>query len=91
MPLSLYSAWLPMRIYGGNGSGASILSPHLSTTYQLPQNHHARLSQHLNFGLNRLHSNNLAHCDIQQNNVTDSEDDGSVSPLQDLSKSQQGK
>lgn len=91
MPLSFYSTWLPMRMYG-SGSGGPILPPHLSAAYTTPQNHAAQLSNHLNFSLNNIHNNAyLANRDAQQNIMTDSDDDGSLSPVQDLSKSQHGK
>ncbi|XP_066603017.1 homeobox protein GBX-1 [Prorops nasuta] len=56
MPLGLYGAWLPMRIYGGGGSGASACVPmlpmHASPAgggggYSHQDMHQTRLAQHL--------------------------------------------
>ncbi|XP_033232067.1 homeobox protein unplugged [Belonocnema kinseyi] len=95
VPLSLYSAWLPMRVYGGNASSGPVLPPQLSATYPSQQNHQSQFSHHLNFGLNHLQGAAYpGHRASQQStNLTDSEDERSLSPaspIHDLSKSQQG-
>ncbi|XP_063977817.1 homeobox protein unplugged-like [Diachasmimorpha longicaudata] len=91
MPLSLYSAWLPMRMYGGSVPGGPILPPHLSASYPAHQGHQAQLPHHLNLSLNHLHGAAYpGHRDVQPSGLTDSEDEGSLSPVQDLSKSQHG-
>ncbi|KAK0163248.1 hypothetical protein PV327_006952 [Microctonus hyperodae] len=88
MPLSLYSAWLPMRIYGGDGaSSGPILPPHPSATYPSHQNHQLNP---LRLGLNHLSGAAYpGHRDsFHTTSMTDSEeDDGSLSPVQYLSKS----
>ncbi|KAI4479824.1 hypothetical protein M0802_014352 [Mischocyttarus mexicanus] len=101
VPLSLYGAWLPMRMYGGGGgtaSGVPMLPPHSSVSYPSHQDlHHNRLTQHLGVGSNHLQGTaypNTFHRSINQRgstSFTDSDDDGSIdsppSPVHDLSKS----
>ena len=83
-----------MRMYGGNASNGPILSPHLSATYPSQQSHQNQLSQHLSLSLNHLQGAAYpGHHASQSANLTDSEDDRSLSPaspIHDLSKSQQG-
>ncbi|XP_015596659.1 homeobox protein GBX-2 [Cephus cinctus] len=94
MPLGLYSAWLPMRMYGGSATGSAILPPHLSASFPSHQNHQNQLSS-LNLNLNHLQGSAYPgqHSNQPGTNLTDSEDDRSlspVSPVHDLSKSQHG-
>ncbi|XP_034938753.1 homeobox protein unplugged-like [Chelonus insularis] len=88
MPLSLYSAWLPMRLYGGDGSSAvgPILPPHPSASY--PSNQISQLSNPLNLGLQHLQGAAYPARDSFQGMTDSEEDDGSLSPVQYLSKSQ---
>ena len=84
-----------MRMYGGNASSGPILPPHLSATYPSQQSHQNQLSQHLSLGLNHLQGAAYPghHASQQSSNLTDSEDDRSLSPaspIHDLSKSQHG-
>lgn len=104
MPLGLYSAWLPMRMYGGGGaSGVPMLPPqHPSAGYPAhPELHQNRLPQ-LSASASG-HSQGyypLDGCRRTANqralsSFTDSEDeDGSIgspaSPAHDLSKSRHG-
>ncbi|KAG7201302.1 hypothetical protein KM043_004078 [Ampulex compressa] len=102
VPLGLYGAWLPMRMYGsGSTSGVPMLPPHSSANYPSHQDlHQGRLSQHLGPGTNHLHGAAYpATCQRTSNqrcstSFTDSEDDGSIdspaSPVHDLSKSRHG-
>ena len=88
MPLNLYNTWLPMRIYGGSVSNGPILPAHLAAaTYP---SRPSQMSQHLNFGVNHtqgvLYPNH--HVTQRDNNLTDSEDDGSTSPASPNFKSQ---
>ncbi|XP_044582174.1 homeobox protein unplugged [Cotesia glomerata] len=104
MPLSLYSAaynWLPMRMHGGDGSitCGPLMPPLPSANYPSHQNSNPLSSNSLNLSLSGLHHHLQGavypgHRDagnINSNAVmTDSEeDDGSLSPVQYLSKSQQ--
>ena len=95
MPLSLYGAWLPMRMYGGGASGGPMLPHHLtSATYPSQQGHQNQLSQHLGLGLNHFQGAAYpGHHDSHRAMIlsTDSDDDGSLSPVHDLTKSQNGK
>ncbi|KAG7201303.1 hypothetical protein KM043_004078 [Ampulex compressa] len=103
VPLGLYGAWLPMRMYGsGSTSGVPMLPPHSSANYPSHQDlHQGRLSQHLGPGTNHLHGAAYpATCQRTSNqrcstSFTDSEDDGSIdspaSPVHDLSKSRHEK
>lgn len=90
MPLSLYSAWLPMRIYSGDGrSSGPILPPRPSITYPSHQNH--QLSSHLSLGVTHLQGAVYPGHDSLHNAMTDSEEDErSLSPVQYLSKTQHG-
>ncbi|XP_008557286.1 homeobox protein GBX-2 [Microplitis demolitor] len=104
MPLSLYSAaynWLPMRIHGGDGgiTCGPLVPPHPSANYPSHQNNHPLSSNGLNLSLTGLQhhlqgaiypGHRDSSCNINNNAVmTDSEeDDGSLSPVQYLSKSQ---
>jgi len=105
VPLGLYSAWLPMRMYGGSGaSGVPMLPPqHPSTGYPAhPELHQNRLSQpsippssHPQ-GYYALDGCRRVTNQRAPSSFTDSEDeDGSVgspaSPAHDLSKSRHGK
>ncbi|XP_012273859.2 homeobox protein GBX-1 [Orussus abietinus] len=95
MPLGLYGAWLPMRMYGGGAPGGPIVPPHLSATYPSHQNHQNHLSHHPGIGLNHLQGAAYpGHLGSQvATNLTDSDDDGSLSPaspVHDLSKGQHG-
>ncbi|XP_014612430.1 PREDICTED: pituitary homeobox homolog Ptx1 [Polistes canadensis] len=105
VPLSLYGAWLPMRMYGGGGgtaSGVPMLPPHSSVSYPSHQDlHQNRLTQHLGVGSNNHLQGaaypNTFHRSINQRgstSFTDSDDDGSIdsppSPVHDLSKSRLG-
>ncbi|KYN35030.1 Homeobox protein GBX-2 [Trachymyrmex septentrionalis] len=104
VPLGLYSAWLPMRMYGGSGaSGVPMLPPqHPSTGYPAhPELHQNRLSQpsvppssHPQ-GYYALDGCRRVTNQRAPSSFTDSEDeDGSVgspaSPAHDLSKSRHG-
>lgn len=103
MPLGLYGAWLPMRMYGSGGaSGVPMLPAHTSASYPSHQDlYQNRLSQHLGSGTNHLQGaayptacqRGLNH--RGSTSFTDSEDDGSIdspaSPAHDLSKSRHGK
>ncbi|XP_012536683.1 homeobox protein GBX-2 [Monomorium pharaonis] len=104
VPLGLYSAWLPMRMYGGNGaSGVPMLPPqHPSAGYPAhPELHQSRLSQpsvppssHPQ-GYYPLDGCRRVTNQRAPSSFTDSEDeDGSVgspaSPAHDLSKSRHG-
>ncbi|XP_011865697.1 PREDICTED: homeobox protein GBX-2 [Vollenhovia emeryi] len=104
VPLGLYSAWLPMRMYGGSGaSGVPMLPPqHPSAGYAAhPELHQSRLSQpsappssHPQ-GYYPLDSCRRVANQRAPSSFTDSEDeDGSVgspaSPAHDLSKSRHG-
>ncbi|XP_071636321.1 uncharacterized protein Unpg [Temnothorax longispinosus] len=104
VPLGLYSAWLPMRMYGGSGaSSISMLPPqHPSAGYAgHPELHQSRLSQpsappssHPQ-GYYPLDSCRRITNQRAPSSFTDSEDeDGSVgspaSPAHDLSKSRHG-
>lgn len=103
MPLGLYGAWLPMRMYGSGGaSGVPMLPAHTSVSYPSHQDlYQNRLSQHLGPGTNHLQGAAYpARCQRSSNlrgstSFTDSEDDGSIdspaSPAHDLSKSRHGK
>ncbi|XP_015189181.1 PREDICTED: homeobox protein unplugged [Polistes dominula] len=93
VPLSLYGAWLPMRMYGGGGggggtaSGVPMLPPH-STVSNYPSHqdlHQNRLTQHLVGGSNNhlqgVAYPNTFHRSINQRgstSFTDSDDDGSI-------------
>ncbi|XP_003706366.1 homeobox protein unplugged [Megachile rotundata] len=102
MPLGLYGAWLPMRMYGSGGtSGVPMLPAHTSASYPSHQDlYQSRLSQHLGTGTNHLQGAAYpVACQRATNHrgstsFTDSEDDGSIdspaSPAHDLSKSRQG-
>ncbi|KAK1127523.1 hypothetical protein K0M31_004055 [Melipona bicolor] len=102
VPLGLYGAWLPMRMYGNGGaSGVPMLPPHTSVSYPSHQDlYQNRLSQHLGSGTNHLQGAAYpAACQRSSNlrgstSLTDSEDDGSIdspaSPAHDLSKSRHG-
>lgn len=104
MPLGLYSAWLPMRMYGGGGaSGVPMLPPqHPSAGYSAhPELHQSRLTQHSApapshpHGYYPLDGCRRAANQRAPSSFTDSEDeDGSVgspaSPVHDLSKSRHG-
>lgn len=104
MPLGLYSAWLPMRMYGGSGaSGVPMLPPqHPSAGYPAhPELHQSRLSQPSappsshSQGYYPLDSCRRVANQRAPSSFTDSEDeDGSVgspaSPAHDLSKSRHG-
>lgn len=101
VPLGLYGAWLPMRMYGSGGtSGVPMLPAHTSASYPSHQDLYQNpLSQHL--GPNHLQGAAYpTPCHRGSNNrgstsFTDSEDDGSIdspaSPAHDLSKSRHGK
>lgn len=106
VPLSLYSAWLPMRMYGGSGaSGVPMLPPqHPSTGFPAhPELHQGRLPQHsasvpghAGQGYYMLDGCRRVTNHRTPSSFTDSEDeDGSVgspvSPAHDLSKSRHGK
>ncbi|XP_043467206.1 homeobox protein unplugged-like [Leptopilina heterotoma] len=93
LPGLLYNSWLPLRMYGGNNG--PVIPSHLSATYPSQQNHQSQLSHNLTFGLSNYHSSvySANHTIHQRTNLTDSEDDRSLSPsspIQDLSKSRQG-
>ncbi|XP_046610078.1 homeobox protein GBX-1 [Neodiprion virginianus] len=97
MPLSLYGAWLPMRMYGGGASGSSIgLPPHLTgTTFSSQPSHQSQQLANLNLSLNHLQAGGgfpSQHVNQPGRVLTDeSEDDRSLSPaspVHDLSKSQ---
>ncbi|XP_043605209.1 homeobox protein unplugged [Bombus pyrosoma] len=102
VPLGLYGAWLPMRMYGSGGaSGVPMLPAHTSASYPSHQDlYQNRLSQHLGPGTNHLQGaayptacqRGLNH--RGSTSFTDSEDDGSIdspaSPAHDLSKSRHG-
>ncbi|XP_032672248.1 homeobox protein unplugged [Odontomachus brunneus] len=104
VPLGLYSAWLPMRMYGGGGaSGVPMLPPqHPSAGYSAhPELHQSRLTQHSApapshpQGYYPLDGCRRAANQRAPSSFTDSEDeDGSVgspaSPVHDLSKSRHG-
>ncbi|KYN20252.1 PREDICTED: homeobox protein GBX-2 [Trachymyrmex cornetzi] len=104
VPLGLYSAWLPMRMYGGSGaSGVPMLPPqHPSTGYPAhPELHQNRLSQPSippsshSQGYYALDGCRRVTNQRAPSSFTDSEDeDGSVgspaSPAHDLSKSRHG-
>ncbi|XP_076751151.1 homeobox protein unplugged [Xylocopa sonorina] len=102
VPLGLYGAWLPMRMYGSGGtSGVPMLPAHTSASYPSHQDlYQSRLSQHLGPGSNHLQGAAYpAACQrgsIHRGSTsfTDSEDDGSIdspaSPAHDLSKSRHG-
>ncbi|XP_046835426.1 homeobox protein unplugged [Vespa crabro] len=85
VPLSLYGAWLPMRMYGGGGgggggagsaSGVPMLPPHSSVSYPSHQDlHQNRLAHHLGAGTNHLQgaaypNNNTFHRSINQRGST---------------------
>lgn len=102
VPLGLYGAWLPMRMYGSGGtSGVPMLPAHTSASYPSHQDlYQNRLSQHLGPGTNHLQGAYPTACHRGSNHrgstsFTDSEDDGSIdspaSPAHDLSKSRHGK
>ncbi|KAF7383373.1 hypothetical protein HZH66_012723 [Vespula vulgaris] len=93
VPLSLYGAWLPMRMYGGGGgggggggaSGVPMLPPHSSVSYPSHQDlHQNRLAHHLGAGSNHLQGAaypNTFHRSISQRgstSFTDSDDEGSI-------------
>ncbi|KAF7384777.1 hypothetical protein HZH68_014389 [Vespula germanica] len=91
VPLSLYGAWLPMRMYGGGGgggggaSGVPMLPPHSSVSYPSHQDlHQNRLAHHLAVGSNHLQGAaypNTFHRSISQRgstSFTDSDDEGSI-------------
>lgn len=102
VPLGLYGAWLPMRMYGSGGtSGVPMLPAHTSASYPSHQDlYQSRLSQHLGPGANHLQGAAYpTGCQRTPNHrcstsFTDSEDDGSIdspaSPAHDLSKSRHG-
>lgn len=102
VPLGLYGAWLPMRMYGSSGtSGVPMLPAHTSASYPSHQElYQSRLSQHLGPGANHLQGAAYpTACQRTTNHrgstsFTDSEDDGSIdspaSPVHDLSKSRHG-
>ncbi|XP_017887787.1 homeobox protein GBX-1 [Ceratina calcarata] len=102
VPLGLYSAWLPMRMYGnGSASGVPMLPAHTSASYPSHQDlYQSRLSQHLGPGPNHLQGaayptgSQRATNHRGSTSFTDSEDDGSIdspaSPAHDLSKSRHG-
>ncbi|XP_043257685.1 homeobox protein unplugged [Colletes gigas] len=102
VPLGLYGAWLPMRMYGNGGtSGVPMLPAHTSASYPSHQDlYQSRLSQHLGPGPNHLQGAAYpTGCQRTSNHrgstsFTDSEDDGSIdspaSPAHDLSKSRHG-
>ncbi|KAK2587133.1 hypothetical protein KPH14_002892 [Odynerus spinipes] len=102
VPLGLYGAWLPMRMYGGGGaSGVPMLPPHSGVSYPAHQDlHQNRLAQHLGPGPNHLQGAaypTACHRSMNQRgstSFTDSDDDGSIdspsSPVHDLSKSRLG-
>lgn len=100
MPLGLYGAWLPMRMYGSSGtSGVPMLPPHTSASYPSQDLYQSRLSQHIGPGANHLQGAAYPTACQRTNHrgstsFTDSEDDGSIdspaSPVHDLSKSRHG-
>ncbi|KAL6254434.1 homeobox protein GBX-2 [Pogonomyrmex barbatus] len=104
VPLGLYNAWLPMRMYGGSGaSGVPMLPPqHPSAGYPAhPELHQSRLSQPTTplsshpQGYYPLDGCRRTANQRAPSSFTDSEDeDGSVgspaSPAHDLSKSRHG-
>ncbi|XP_050448648.1 homeobox protein GBX-2 [Cataglyphis hispanica] len=104
VPLGLYSAWLPMRMYGGSGaSGVPMLPPqHPAAGYPAhPELHQSRLPQlsasasgHTQ-GYYPLDGCRRTASQRALSSFTDSEDeDGSIgspaSPAHDLSKSRHG-
>ncbi|XP_012234193.2 homeobox protein GBX-2 [Linepithema humile] len=103
VPLGLYSAWLPMRMYGGGATGVPMLPPqHPSAGYPTHSElHQSRLPQpsapvsgHPQ-GYYPLDGCRRAASQRAPSSFTDSEDeDGSIgspaSPVHDLSKSRHG-
>lgn len=105
MPLSLYSAWLqPMRVYGSSASsgGPTILPnttslANYSTGQQTQQQHinlnHLQATTHQSNQqlLHKIHQSRFLSTASSGNNYSDeSDDDGSLSPTHDISKSQHG-
>ncbi|XP_076244755.1 homeobox protein unplugged [Calliopsis andreniformis] len=100
VPLGLYGAWLPMRMYGNSGtSGVPMLPAPTSASYPSQDLYQSRLSQHMGPGANHLQGAAYPTACQRSNHrgstsFTDSEDDGSIdspaSPVHDLSKSRHG-